>query len=258
MTGPRIEIPDPNAPNPPAPVDLSQQQSIEEIFRNAMSASEQARNNAEQRARQLEDELREARRPREVATPPARITGEEFIQDPMAHLNAAVSAQIAPLLETSRRLQAQAEYNDIKNQYRKQFPAFSQIEGYVDDIMQGSQPTHANMQAAIERAVGRLAVANPQLYAKMTGLIPNDAPPANPTPNPDPTVVGNIPRQVDPQAHLRPSLRAPTVDDKKPPRRPLTEDERRICKEYHLSEDQFFESLGAGSTVSSWKREPKK
>lgn len=228
-------------------------------FFQVMRETEQARQVAEQRARQAEDELtnlRNQRQQNQVQQQEQKPDKDQFFDDPHGALDSAISKQLKPVLNFIEILSKQSAYTNLKNQYKNQYPAFANIESIVDQMMQGQEATHQNMQVAIERAVGRAALLgaqNPNNQQQAPAPLSNNN-------NPDPKVVGTI--QPDLQAHMRPSPRQVNNKNDTPQRRPLTENERRVIKETQKSipsfnEEMYFAQLEAGPQVSTWKVEKK-
>jgi hypothetical protein len=219
------------------------------LIQTTLADNERARRDAEQRARDLEDQLQQERNknkaPVNVTT---ELTRDDYFNDPINTINRLVSAQVKPLNEFTQEMQAQREYEQLKAGYRQQYPAFAQIESTVDQFMIGKPRNHAGMQSAIREAVGHLALTNPASLNPPT----NNNPPAPTNP------VTPTPKVPDSQAHLRPS-NTPSITpvDNNPKRRPLTENERRLLREQNMTEERYWQLMEAGPNLSDFKEKAK-
>lgn len=230
-----------------APPATTPTNEFEQLVRTTLAQNEQSRLAAERRVRELEDELAKSRTQQVQQTQQSVPDDQAFYQNPVDTINKLIQAQIGPLNQFTQQFQQQTAYANLKNQYRAQYPAFVQIESLVDQMMQGLEPSHANMQIAIQRAVGHLALTNPAALTQVNT-------PAPQAPAPQPTPQNNVPSQ----AHLRPSNNPPAAKEKENKRRPLSENERRIIREMGINEDQYFELMEKPIQVDSWKKEKAK
>lgn len=231
----------------------TQPSDTEKLFLQTMQENERFRREAEQRARNAEDELQKLRGERN--TPPANtgnnISAQQFFDDPVTHMTRLIAEQVAPLRATAAQLEVDRNYNALKQQYRMQYPAFAQIEGSVDEIMRGQEPTHANMSVAIERAIGRAVANNPDFFRPKGEAPPNGG--NNNSGNAPPPAANSGVNDSRLPAHLRPSNSSSNVNDQKPKRRALTELEHRVRREMNMTEEQYLDNLEADSRVEGWK-----
>lgn len=236
---------DPNLNNPSVPITTD----MERLIQSTLGEAERMRREAEQRARDAEDEL--ARLRSQQSTPPIPQNTEnpqDFWNNPQKNISELIQAQVKPLFDSAAAVQREREYAAFKVQYRS-YPGFTAIEPTVDQFMAGQEITHANMQAMIQRAVGFLLLNNPQV---LQTAVPNNPP----APSVNPPV--NNQRTPDVQAHLRPSNQPPAGGpNNKPTRRALNEQEKRIMKEMNLTEDKYWALLESQAKVNDWKAEGK-
>jgi hypothetical protein len=252
---PEVSATDPNNPdpnpnpesNPSAPITTD----IERLLQTTIGESERMRREAEQRSRDLEDELTRLRNQNNNPnpSPPSNVPtdAQEFWANPVQNISTLIQRQVSPLFEASAQTKRDKDYARLKAEYQR-YPQFNLIEAAVDNFMQNQEVTHANMQAAIQRAVGFLVLNNP------AALVPKPVVDPNNPPNPNP----QNQRTPEPQAHLRPSNTPTPSQNNKPTRRPLTELEKRVMKEMNIkTEEKYWELLESQSQVETWK-EPKK
>lgn len=241
---PADQQPENQPPNPTTPTN-----EFEKLIQQTLGESERARIAAEQRARELEDQLN-SQKQQQQQQPQQLPEAQAYWNNPVETINKLIEQQMKPLTTAAQQLTQQSAYENLKAQYRLQYPAFAQIEKTVDQMMQGLEPTHKNMQIAIQRAVGHLVMTNPALLNQQAA--PNNSPPAsNNTP---------APQNVPPQAHLRPSNNSPEkredLSNKKHP--PLTENVKRMLREQNMTEERYWELMEKPIQVESWKPEGKK
>lgn len=236
ISDPSLET-DPNNPSAPTPTNDDTKELILQLQRENY-AREQA---AAQRIRELEDKLLAGQQVQQQA--PAEINNDEFWQKPAENLNQMISKQVAPLHDFIAEAKKAQDYTKLKSQYAH-LDGFKVIEPLLDKYMTGADPTHANLQRAFQLAMGELA---------MTGKLnqPSQVPQNNQNQPANNNQPANVPK---PQAHLRPSATPPVQpQDNKPTRRPLTEQERRVCREWGITEEEFWKNLEADMKVSNWK-----
>lgn len=110
-----------------------------------------------------------------------------------------LTAQVAPLNAFMLNFQRQEEYVKLKRRAAMSVPVVASLfarggEGLVDQEMEGKDPTEQNFLAAVERVLGKIALANPSFFQPQT--------PTNPNPNPTPPQNNN--NNITPP-HLRPA-----------------------------------------------------
>lgn len=237
---------------------------INELFKNTLIESNQRAQASDRARKEMEDKynelLNKTRQP-EVVSNSNKITNETFWADPVTSLNTLIQQQIAPLSQTAQLMQQREAYDMLKRQYRTN-PAFAQIEGDVDRFMNGLAPTHENIIASIERAIGRLVAVNPGILSGGNNNNQNNNQnnniPVDNNQNNNNNNNNNQSRKPDSQAHLRPSNNSPSPKDSKPPRRALTENERKVIRiTMNGDEEAYWKYMEAGSAVDSWKPEKK-
>lgn len=238
--------------------------NFEDLVRTTLAENERSRLAAEQRARDLEDQLFQLRQAQNNNSNNQQQQNQQpdpqqFWNDPINTINNLIGRQVAPLNDFAQQIQQQNAYLMLKNQYRNQ-PGFNVIEPLVDQFMAGQQPTHANFQIAVQRAVGQIAITNPQaLFGQQqnqgtqTQVNQQQQQQQNNQPGGDPSIIP-INRGNNQQAHMRPSqVPANRTTDTQQKHRPLTENERRICKEMNITEERYWELMEKNNTVQNWR-----
>lgn len=228
-----------------------------EIFQQVLRDSQAREAAATQRIRDLEDRLNSA--------PPVnpnpnqnqqQVTDDQFWLSPAQNLNRMISSQVAPLLDFVEIQKKRDAYTQLKNSYRN-YDGFNKIESYVDRFMTGKDPSHANMQEAIRQSVGQFVIDGRLNELQPTNNAPVNAPVTN---QQQPPVNNQNPTNPNLQAHLRPTNTNPQAHlenpNAAPKRRPLTENEKRLCREWGQTEAEFWKTMDADSKVANWK-EPK-
>lgn len=223
---------------------------IEKLIQGALGESERARVAAEQRVRDLEDQLRSNSNSNSTVvnqTVPD-VDSNEFFQRPVAIINDLIAQQNKPILELTNQIKREREYNTFKQQHYKSVEGFNAIEGIVDRLMATKQISHANMQQSIREAVGELF---------LSGAL-NNNPTAPVAKVEDDTEVIPVNNQR-PSAHIRPQARPAAPVEKKTSRRELTEHEKRIIRETpNMTEEKYFRLLEASPRVDDFKDKGKK
>jgi hypothetical protein len=184
--------------------------------------------------------------------PPRQITQEEeqsFFSTPKSAtrdlIREELSTQLAPLMSFVGSFPKRTALDTIKDQIR-QDPRFGAIltenETYIDQMLQGAEPTEANVKSALLTVYG----------AKQMGLI--NSPTINNPPVNAPTINGNPPPNQQPAnmtipPHLRPSAPAAPRDESKQPVKPLTENEIRLAREWGMTAEEYRAGQQEGSLI---------
>jgi hypothetical protein len=230
--------PDPNSPNPPSTVapstELPKKTYSEEDLKRTHELYGSALQEAEGKRKTLERELEEARaRTQQPVIDDSSLTPEQLI-------SREVKKSVQPLLDEFsqfRLANQQTQYQVIKNQFRQLpqiSPYFTQLEPYIDQEMQGKEPTVQNLHAATAKVIGMAMLqSNPQQNNQQPQF-QQQPPQQNQNPNQNPM----LPPQVRPS-----NPPAPTRNGPNKPNRQLTELEKRVAREQGLSEEQYLEWL---------------
>lgn len=234
--------PNPTPENLPGPTSSSDEETLKILRESALDAARTARQEQNRRI-ELEQEVENLRRARENPAP-TQVTPEQFWNDPLTTLRAEISTQIAPLLETAKKLNQQTVYQNLKQQFladAQYGPIVNKLGQHLDNLMQSLEPTIPNMRNAIHSLLGQIAITNPEL------LLPakkEETP--NPTPSPSPSMVT--------PPHLRPSSSPlPSSEDNKP-KKQYTENERRLMRELKMTEEQWENSMNAPANLSTLRK----
>ncbi len=231
---------------------------IEDLIKQTLGEAERARIALEHRLAERDREYADLQAKLQnqnssAANQEQKIDNSTFWTAPADNLNNMINQQVQPLVGFVEEMKRDRAYNALKTQYRAQYPAFAQIEFLVDKYMTNREVSHASMQSAIREAVGEVALS--QGIGGDQNNNTNQNTNNNQNTNTNQNQNTNAQQHQTTQAHLRPTNTTnTTVVDDKPKRRPLTELERRMIKETPgMTEDKYFELLGAGPQVSDWK-----
>lgn len=234
---PDLENPNPPDPNsPPVNSDPPTRTYTEADLQRTHNLYGETLREQTQRAEKLQRELDELRNnSQQQPISDSDLTPEQLIKK-------HVQESVRPILDefTQFRLSNQInQYTTIKTQFR-QLPQvaafFTQIEPYVDQEMQGKEPTIQNLHAATAKVIGMIQL---QGFNNQNQNQPQNQNLNQPQNNPDPQ---NQPRNDSMRPpHLRPSNPpAPNRSGNGPVRRQLTELEKRVAREQGKTEDEYL------------------
>lgn len=221
---------EPNQPDPEIPPtnDSSNTDPNAALLQQALQATQDARIAAENTNIRLQQQILELQQQRNTPTPAPEVTAEQFFTNPMAHLNAAIQAQIAPLQRDAALLTRMNAYGRLKQQlqeteqYGKWVKMFS---ANLDQIFENPNVgvTAQNMITIINSMIGNAVSANPALLN-----------------TPAPINTPETPKVITPP-HLRPSS-SPSSTPTNAPRtnkKNYTEEEKRLMRENKMTEEQW-------------------
>jgi hypothetical protein len=203
----------------------------------------------------LQDQLDQQDRERKQAVidaPPVvpEITASEFWNKPLPAIAEIIRSEtrkaVQPLYEFKQEIENQNKYEKVKLRFKsdpRYRDIFPKIEGIVDQLMTGQDPSDALMNASILSAVGALH----------TGQIPGMETVNGQRETPNSTSVTTNPNQaaerVITPAHLKPSPIAQQLSqDNKPKLRDLTELEERLRRENQQTKEEFLGWLDLPAT----------
>ena len=219
-------------------------ESVHSLYRQTLHEAENRRIETERRLEQLQSQQHS----------PAPVPDDQLT--PTQLIERAVAAQVTPLrtqFDSFMLAQQGNVYQGIKDKFRNlpQFaPFFTQLEPYIDQEMQGKPVTVEAVQDAIAKVIGRIqmqAAMNPQPINTQQQNMNQNQFPQNQNPNQQ--------QQQNPQQQQ--NLRPPHLQPSAPPlpnrngnqnltpggnqRYQLTELQKRVARENHLSEDQYID-----------------
>jgi hypothetical protein len=183
---------------------------------------------------------------------PKVVTPEDnqrFFSEPVSAVKDLVSSelerQLAPLLKFVGGMQQTTAYDNLKNQIKAN-PRLAKVlqenETYVDQLMKGADPTESNITAAILQIAG----------ARAAGLLDDQIPVTAPVQNPPVPVINQTPQNpvsMTNPPHLRPSSPPAPRENNAPKLRELTENERRLCREWNMTPAEYLKGQEGDSIV---------
>lgn len=196
---------------------------------------------AHQRSQRLQAEL-DVLKDKKEEVAPVSVSATDFLNDPVSHITRIVKEQteiaIKPLREFKDQLANESRYDKAKEKFRvdpRYKEIFPKIEGVLNSMMAGRDPTDEMMNAMILGAVG----------AYTTGQIPGikyEAPAAQVTTTTEQPANKEQrgSEQVTMPAHLRSSGQPAQRNDGKPQVRELTENEDRLRRERGMTKEDFL------------------
>jgi hypothetical protein len=232
--------PDPNSPNPPLnqPTNPPAKSYTEEDLKRTHDLYGSALQEAEGKRKDLEKQLEDANRNRQAPIDDSNLSPEQLIE---RH----VAKSVKPLLDEFsqfRQSQQATTYQTLKNQFRTMpnlAPYFTQMEPYIDQDMQGKEPTAKNLQDTIARVIG---LAMMQGSTGQNNNQPNNNQPQNNPQNNQPQNQ-NTPNNMLPP-HVRPSNPPPpNRQNGGKVYRQLTELEKRVAREQGKTPEQYLDWL---------------
>lgn len=213
--------------------------------------------------RELADIKKSKSEPPKPTEPPKPVKtqkekDDEFWKNPTQRISEEVSDQVKPLMDVLTTIRSELgqqsggnKYREIKDRLRqdpKFKVVFDRAENIIDQAMQGVDVSEESVTAAIISVRG----------AGEMGLIPGvsfkeEARRAAEDLGIDSAGGGESRQRINPNqegrkvtlpAHLRPSApAAPTGGEKKRQYRQLTENEKRIARENHLSDEDYLDLI---------------
>lgn len=237
---------DPNNPNPqgstnqneplnPTPPNPSNTEpDNRELLAAALRETQLARIAAENQAADYRRQL-EAHNQQQAIQNAPNYTSEEFFKDPFRILKEAIDSQVAPLRADAARITRQQSYFQLKSQFQSH-PQYAQLVSTLSSgldqyfLAPNSQLSidAGTFQNVLSTLVGQTVMSNPGAFNQQQNTPQNQ--------------VQNTPtsQQVLPP-HLRPSPSvAPTPQTSHTPQqRNYTENERRLMKEFKMSEAEW-------------------
>jgi hypothetical protein len=226
--------PNPDNPNPSTPVENAGPDVDAIKLQNIILAEENRR-------LKLASETRVAT---PVAPTPEPLKPGDTFNKPeefLSRIQGMLDAQIKPLQESNRKFERQQEYGRLKQKLKQQNPtvvqAFGIIEPLVDEIMSDQEPTEANINIALERAIG-IGVSR-GLFQSSATTNPKSGNP-NPADNKQPNTP--TPTMTTPP-HLRPSSSVlPTSNDdpSKIDMSQFDENEKRLMRENKMGAAEYL------------------
>lgn len=151
-------------------------------------------------------------------------------------VQAELRSAIQPLQEFVQGFRAESTYDKLKNAFRNdsRFQPYwdAAVESAVDSVMLSGkvEVNTANMQSAIIQAIG----------LKNLGMLPGATAPSVNQPGTATPVQPNNQNMVNPP-HLRPSSPPPPSNNPRQPVRQLTENERRLARENHMTDQEYLD-----------------
>lgn len=195
------------------------------------------------------------------ATPPARPTGAEFLNDPVPIIQAELQSTVKPLKDFVEQFTAERAYESAKKQLKQTYPALgakiSELEPYIDQLMVGIKPTPENIQAAFTHALGLQQIGQIPAATPTPSTIPVTTPPSAPsTPGAIMTPPIPVPPSMPPSPPTLPNNAPASMADAalKAKVDALTEDERKIARIWGQTPEEFVQLREASDDVASWPR----
>lgn len=201
-----------------------------QIQQNNLREEARKREEQEKRLKALEEKLTAS------TQPPPGDKNKEFWQDPMTVIRRELGEQIKPIMDIASGIQKKDEYTVVKERFKadprfKDFMAQPGMEATVDKLMSNNPPTDAAMYSVI------LGIRGAQEF----GEFPKPTPAPAPKPG-DPPVAPGKPAYDTIPPHLRPSPPpGPEPDKTKESHRDLDENERRLCREWGMTEEEYLQ-----------------
>lgn len=177
------------------------------------------------------------------AAKPAPITPaqeQEFFANPVSTTRDLIKQELtealAPFKGFIQQNQSETEYQRIKRTLRDN-PVLGNLlkenESLVDQLMNGATVNENNVMAAIFQANG----------LKAAGLLNNQNQPITPQntqASSQQPPVNQQPQNMSTPPHLRPTPPAAPRLDNAPPKRQFTENEKRLMREWGMTEDEYL------------------
>lgn len=215
---------------------------------------------ARQRANNLEAQLREIQTQRMPPNEPLKsMDNNEFWANSAENIakivDQALDKRIKPLTDFVNETKGGNKYAQIKDRLRNDpgfKDKFSDIEGYLDEVMRTTEVTEQNVNTAALSIIGAMATGRLKAPAPVEFRKAGD-----PSPLPqNPSTTKNDATQMP--AHLRPSGPSSKPVETKKMRRPLTELEERIRREQRMTADEYLDELDNGGPMVIESILPKK
>lgn len=163
-----------------------------------------------------------------ITTEPVEVTPEEYYADPAKYTREMIREELAATVAPFVRDQATVRGEQIFDQFRAnatEYPEFAELEPYIQQYIETNKgdPSNVNVVhwAYIAARGSRGLPGGPPAEAKTTEVE---------------TVVTRPGERVVPPQH---SPSSQPIEDATPKKRKLTEDERRLAKEYGLTHDEY-------------------
>lgn len=221
----------------------------EDAFKLLQSMVEETNRRAraeEGRRIQLERELADLKKKNNP--PPAEISAEQFFEKPAETLRNEIGRQVAPLIDFVNATKKRETYLAIKTQFF-QDPRYNhilqKIGAQVDAAMENLEPTVQNVANAISVLVGHHTLENPNFFAQ-TKEKEDDKTPKKEE------------EKLTTPAHLRPSAAPRNIPKDEKPKKNYTEHERRLMREYNMTEDEWEAALNSTANLSGLKKKVEK
>lgn len=176
-----------------------------------------------------------------------------FTSNPAALIDEAVARQTRPLNEFIAKMERNEKWNVIKRMYRTN-PQYKMIldnaEGYVDNLLGTNEPSNQLLEMALMNVAGGIATGQINIPGFSFGT---NTPTPTPTPAPVPTPA---PRSNVTPPNLPPSSTPLPNNNQATPPRQLTENERRLARQWNMTDEDFLKGM-EGESVTAPKREGK-
>ena len=203
------------------------------------------------------EELRNQLEALRTSKPPApEPSASDFLSDPIPLMRKEMQATVQPLVDFVGQMRREQQYSAIKSRFKSQAPQLgakvAELEGIIDQLMTGIEPTDQNFQAAVTQAIGLQAmgvIQSPSVDSGVPPTIPQppaqprgQSPVANPNlPPTPPTIPARRGHENDPAAQLKAKVDA------------LTEEERNVARIWKMSPEQYVQYRDADSDVGTWE-----
>lgn len=224
----------------------SQNQNQNQPDQNIIALYDNVLREKEAELQRLRDQL--TAQPQTPPTPPptAEEQRQRFFNNPMDVLREEIQTAVSPLLEFTKGIKKETEYDRLKNKYKadpRYTEVFPHIEGYVDQIMSRSEVNDANIRTAILVAIGALHSGEISSAGTSNGSSPQ---------NRQPLQNNNQPKTVVTPPHLRSTPPAAPKSNKSQQAPVLTELEKRLAREKGMSPEEYvkFRDAKAGEVLN--------
>lgn len=208
--------PEPAPTNQPQPINLLQNQAYIE--------SERERIRLQQENETLRNQSQQNQHPDFTQA------NAEYFSKPAETISRMISEEvtrtISPIAQKFEQFTRGQSYLALKSNYR-QIPNFNLIEANVDQIMANLEPTAANMNGAIQMAIGQLTLQGHQFITPVAPQVPNN-----------PVTPPNLPPSPPP---------APVLQSNNANKITLTELQKRVARENNMTDEQYISYLLADS-----------
>ena len=191
------------------------------------TVQQQGRRLSEQESRIRELEGLVTSRPPAESSP--GVSSQEFFADPAAHIDRMLTAAVAPLREEIQEAKRTLGAGDSRERLRREHPDFESVSPYLDMLLQrGNYPEpddYGLLQTLYFTAKGYMADQGIDVRAQPIHESAANAPPQG-------TMI--------PQHRASTPPPPPRSADPTQPSRALTENEKRLAREYKMSDEDYL------------------